>query len=720
MTKDVPQLDPAFELRLAREVMHETTSAVVVIDEQGRIIFFNPAAESVFGYSFEEVVGGPLEQLIPMAHRRAHQGYVDAYRASGDSSRYMASRNEVCGQRRDGEEFPASISIMRLDLFEQTCLAAVVRDLTETHSLELERIALARAVEQSRDMVWITDPDGVVRFVNESFAAHVGYTVEECIGRRTSQIWQSGHHDPAFYRDLWKTIQEGKPYQGIFTNRRRDGELIYIDETISPVFDQQGRIQNYIATGRDITERMEQEQALRAFAYYDELTGLPNRYLFQERVGQAMERARRDRSGMALLFIDLDGFKQVNDQHGHKVGDVLLAAVAANLQQAVRSEDTLARIGGDEFLLLAERVTTRSCPDGVRCIREISERLLEAVAKPIRVEDTTFYLGASVGISFYPDDGEQVEVLIARADEAMYRAKATTGSTYHFYSDADSEQDSEQLNLEEALRCTLNESGEFGSHLEVKYLPAITADGGLPMAVEALARWHVPGFGEVSAERLFTTAFHAGLVEYLTRSLVSRALTDFAEWCRAGLPVAELWLNWNEHQLQRESLDAVLLELVAENGVEPGRIRLELPEACFNDHPREVERLASLGFALAMDDFGTAETPLRDFPQLPVEALKLDRSLVERLESESEARMLVAMALRLGEELGLRVVAEGVEKGDTAIYLRDQGVTTFQGFLFAEPLAERDILLWNDPEHERKIPNNPVSMVTSNIRPFAQ
>ncbi|MFO8155762.1 MAG: diguanylate cyclase [Thiohalospira sp.] len=437
MSQSTAQNDAELERRLALEIVQGTNHALVVIDEQGCITFFNPAAEAVFGYSAETILGESLDRLIPEAHRPAHQGYVDSFLANDQRVRDMAERVEVHGRRRDGEEFPASVTIMRLELPEQTCLAAIVRDMSTLRPLERERYELARAVEQSRDMVWVVEPDGVVHYVNEAFVTHTGYAAEECIGRQTAEVFKSDQHDAAFYRELGETTEQGEHYQGLLTGRRRNGELIYIDETISPVFDGQGQLLSYIATGREITERMEQENQLRSLAYYDGLTQLPNRYLLQERAVSAIGRARREQSSLAVFFIDLDGFKQVNDQYGHKVGDAVLAQVARQLQQAVRDEDTLARIGGDEFLLLAERVTTSVSTDRVNNVKVIGQRLLQVVEEPIRVGEQAFALGASIGVSLYPDDGEQMDILIAQADEAMYCAKLVSGSTFHFYAGTD-------------------------------------------------------------------------------------------------------------------------------------------------------------------------------------------------------------------------------------------------------------------------------------------
>lgn len=426
------RVDPDTRSRLAQRIFETTTDAVVGITEDQRVAVFNPGAERVFGYREEEIVGQPLEVLIDPARATQHRVHIEEFLGSGEKARDMAERSEVRGRRKSGETFPAAATIMRVDLRKGTYLVAVVNDLSNLRQLQEELRSLADAVEHSGDLVVITDVEGTIEYVNPAFEEATGYRSEEAVGKPVSEVLKSGRHGPEFYAELWATLKRGGIYRNVVTDRAKDGRLLHLDQTISPIFDQEGEIRRYVAIGRDFSERLELEERLRGLAYKDPLTGLPNRHLFYDRLTHALRRAHRNGQGLAVVFIDLDGFKPVNDSYGHSVGDAVLEAVGERLSGIVREEDTLARLGGDEFLVMLERLP-RSEDAAAASAEEAAQRVLEGFRQPFEVEGASIGLDASVGVALYPHHGAETEALIHNADLAMYAAKVTGDRRWALY-----------------------------------------------------------------------------------------------------------------------------------------------------------------------------------------------------------------------------------------------------------------------------------------------
>ncbi|QDF96069.1 GGDEF domain-containing protein [Azoarcus sp. DD4] len=463
---------------------------------------------------------------------------------------------------------------------------------------------------------------------------------------------------------------------------RCDGERIWISENAHAVYGADGRFLYYEGSVEDISERRRHRTQLEHQATHDPVTGLPNRYLLQDRLERAMSGARRRGERLMVAFIDLDNFKFVNDSMGHAVGDRLLVEMARRLQACVRETDTLVRYGGDEFVLIVSSAAVQADPV------QVLERVQETVRLPLMLEGRDISIGCSMGVSVYPRDGADLETLLRHADAAMYHAKAAGKGQFRFYEAGLNARAQERLALESALRGTL----EHGcGEIEVVYQPKLDAGGGV-CGCEALARWHSAEFGKVTPDRFIPLAEETGLIMQLTGHVLRTACEEAARWPARELGVPSVAVNISARHFRR---DGQLLTLVSEalrgSGLPPERLQLELTESLFVGDVEETVKILNalkrLGVTLAIDDFGTGYSSLAYLKRFPVDVLKIDRSFVGECEHVGDARAITKAILSLGRSLGLSVVAEGVERPAQAAFLLAHGCDELQGYLYARPLA---------------------------------
>ncbi|MDR5866441.1 EAL domain-containing protein [Halomonas koreensis] len=542
-----------------------------------------------------------------------------------------------------------------------------------------ESLQLAeRVIDASLEGIIITDPRTRIQFVNPAFTQMTGYHLDEVAGR-TPAVLSSGRHDATFYRDMWQTLQEHGFWRGEIWNRRKSGELYLELLTISAIRDEAGEVSHYAALFTDITHIRENEEQVRHLAYYDPLTRLPNRRLLDDRLALAVRHAHRQARRLAVLFLDLDHFKQVNDSLGHALGDELLVKLTERLQQHLREDDTLARLGGDEFIALLPDVQE------VDEVTRVARRLIEAASAPFELGRHRYRVGCSVGISVYPDDGEAPETLVQRADAAMYRAKQEGRNTYRLYRAEMHVRDHHHLALETALRNT----AETGEGLDVHYQPLIDRDTGEVRGAEALLRWHSAEFGVVSPGDFIPLAERSGLILPIGRRLMHLVAGQLRAWRLAGLTPPRVAINLSARQFWQGDLIAEVCQLYADYDLPPGQLGFELTESTLLDQHQQaaatLKALRELGCDIAIDDFGTGYSSLSYLQELPVTTLKIDRSFVRGLGQSRGSGAILAAVTGLARELGLRVVAEGVETPEQLEALRAYHVTLIQGFLTGRP-----------------------------------
>ncbi len=669
----------------ARAVMESVGEGIVIIDERGTIEEFNPAAEALFGYDAAELLGRNVKVLMPEPWRGEHDRYIAEYLRTGRRRCLGVGFREVEGLRKGGERFPMELSISEMRIGGRRHFIGVVRDLTARKAAEAERERLAQALEQAADSIFITDADGVIEYANPAFEAVTGYGRHEVVGAKPSML-KSGMHGREFYERLWRTLLAGEPFREVFINRRRDGSLFYEEKTITPIKDAAGRITHFVSTGRDITERIRAEERLRYLAHHDVLTGLPNRALFLDRLEQAMARARRHDRTVAVMFMDLDRFKVINDSLGHAVGDALLRELAGRLRAAVRDGDTVARLGGDEFAVLLEDMARPE--DASR----VARKLLEALGEPFTAEGREFYLTASIGVSLFPADGDDAHALLKNADAAMYRAKERGRNSYGFYSAELGRRSARRLELETHLRRAL-ERGE----LELHYQPQLCLRSGGVTGVEALLRWRHPQLGQVSPAEFVPVLEDTGLIVPVGHWVLERACAQLRAWREQGVDGFAVSVNLSAHQLHRPRIAEEILGVLDRTGIDTcsGCLELELTESLLMHEVEEtiakLERLREAGVRIAVDDFGTGYSSLAYLKRFPIHVLKIDRSFVRDLPDDPDDRVIARSILSLGHNLGLDVVAEGVETRAQLEFLRAEGCGAAQGYLFSPPVPAAEL-----------------------------
>jgi diguanylate cyclase (GGDEF)-like protein/PAS domain S-box-containing protein len=536
----------------------------------------------------------------------------------------------------------------------------------------------AAVFESSGEGVIITDPEERIVAVNRAFTAITGYSEDDVLGE-TPRLLSSGLQDEAFYRTLWESLREADFWQGEMWNRRKDGEVYPELLSISAVRDGEGTLTNYVAVFADITEVKRSQAELDFLANHDPLTELPNRRLFNERLLHALDQRQREGGSLAVLFLDLDDFKNVNDSLGHPTGDQLLKAVADRLSGRMRSGDTLARIGGDEFLVLLEGV------DGAEGAAVAAQKLLDAFREAFPVDGRELSLAASLGISLFPGDGEDAETLIKNADAAVFRAKEAGRNQYQFYTAELTATASERLDLERGLRWALEHD-----QLEVHFQPQVELASGRIVGAEALLRWPHPEKGLISPARFIPVAEDTGMILPIGERVLAAACRRGREWREAGHALQRMAVNVSAVQVQRQDLPGLLRRIVGETGFDPVCLEVEVTEAIFlRETERAIEVLGELrdmGVETAIDDFGTGFSSLGYLKQLPVDTLKIDKSFVGDIPADANDAAIVRTIIAMGRSLGLQVVAEGVETEAQAAFLRAEGCALGQGYLYSAPV----------------------------------
>ena len=556
-----------------------------------------------------------------------------------------------------------------------TSLSAVIERKASLESLRRS----AAAFESTRDGVIITDLEPRIVAVNRAYTEITGYSEVESLGRNPNLI-RSGHQDASFYSEMWQSLTDKGHWQGEIWNRRKSGEVYPQWLTISTVRDDHGEPRNYVGVMTDISQLKRSEAELERLAHYDPLTQLPNRALVRLRLEHAIDQAGRNDHSIAVLFVDLDRFKNVNDSFGHPVGDELLVAIAQRLKSRLRSEDTLARLGGDEFLLVLEHVHEPSEAG------QVAQTLINLLDDPFVLSGgQEVYIGSSVGISLYPQDSRSTTELIQHADAAMYQAKAHGRNTYRFFTAELSIAAHRRVQLETRLRRAL-ERDEF----RLYYQPKVDVETGRIVGCEALLRWQDPEHGLVPPADFIPVAEETGLIVGLGEWALRTACEQAQAWRRAGLPPLTMAVNLSARQLWQPELPHRIGEIIAQTGFPPEWLELELTESMImGQEALAAERLASLkalGLRLAIDDFGTGYSSLAYLKRFPIDVLKIDRSFVDDIPQDVNDMEIASAIVAMARALRIEVVAEGVETAAQLAFLREQRCAMYQGFLFSEPV----------------------------------
>jgi diguanylate cyclase (GGDEF)-like protein/PAS domain S-box-containing protein len=563
-------------------------------------------------------------------------------------------------------------------------MLGVVQDVTLRKTAELRLQLVAKVIENTPEAVVITDADQRIISTNPAFTGTTGYSAAEAVGQRPSML-SSGRHDAAFYREMWERLRRDGQWQGEIWNRRKNGDIYPEWLNINAIRDDDGTVTNYAAIFSDLSTQEHVRKRLHHLAYYDVLTDLANRELFLDRLHSALALARRDCTGVGLMFLDLDRFKTINDSLGHPVGDGLLQAVAARLTAAVRETDTVARLGGDEFTVIVDDV---SSPEA---LAHVAEAVLTRLREPIVVAGHDLFITSSIGLAVYPGDGETPDLLVKHADVAMYRAKELGRNNYQFYTREMSERSGQRLLLENELRKAVD-AGYAEFHL--LYQPQVAVGSGSVVGVEALLRWENGRLGRVPPDRFIGVAEDTGLIGALGGWVLRTALAQLRRWLDSGLEL-RMAINVSGRQLNDPGFVDSVAAGLAELGLPPGRVELELTESVLMGNAAAtiatIAALHRLGVRFAVDDFGTGYSSLAYLKRFQIDQLKIDKSFVDDITVDENDATIAATIVAMGHRLGLEVVAEGVETAAQYQFLAGQGCDCVQGYLFSRPLSPADL-----------------------------
>ncbi len=563
-------------------------------------------------------------------------------------------------------------------------MLGVAGEITARKEREAALELAAQVLEYTPEGVLVTDTELRILTVNPAFTRTTGYSAEEALGNPPSML-SSGRHGRDFYQNMWHALRDRGEWQGEIWNRRKNGDIYPEWLNIAAIRNRAGEVTHYAAVFSDLSSQEQVREQLHRLAYYDVLTGLPNRDLFRDRLTNAAARARRNGSTVGLVFLDLDRFKNVNDSLGHSAGDALLKAVAERLTGRFRESDTIARIGGDEFAIVLADI--RDADDAANAAASV----LNVLHAPIIVEGHELFASASIGISLCPDDGEDPELLIRNADAAMYRAKSLGRNGYQFYTEEMGVHSAERLVMEGELRRAI-ERGELSLALQ----PQIDLATGTICGAEALARWHNERLGSVRPDIFIALAEETGLIGDLGRWVLDASLAEASRWQRAGFTGLSIAVNVSGHQLAGGTLVAELKGALEQHAVPPECVELELTESVLMENAeRTVALLGELhaqGVSLAVDDFGTGYSSLAYLKRFDIDKLKIDKSFVNDITLNRSDAEIAATVIAMGHKLGLRVVAEGVETREQLQFLAEQGCDQIQGYLFSRPVTPDELL----------------------------
>jgi len=662
-----------------RTIFHNMQDTFYRTDNKGTIIRVSESIEQLLGYKMDELMGVKISDL-----------YIDPDRQQELIEELNRGNGSVQGfdtglKRKDGSVAWVSTNAQyyRDASGNIQGIEGITRDMSLHHESELQMKKMSSALEQSADMVMVTDNKGVVEYVNPAFEKTTGYSREDIIGQ-TSTFLKSEKQGTDFYRNLWQTILSDKVFRDVLVNRKKNGDLYYEEKTITPIKNAQGQVTNFVATGRDITQRMENEERLSFMAHHDALTQLPNRTLFMDRLRKSLAHARRYSKRVAILFIDLDRFKTINDTLGHDTGDQMLTQVASCLGKNIRQEDTIARLGGDEFAVLLNDI------EAEQDASQLAKKILLGLERPLKLDQQELYITASIGISMFPNDGADAGTLLKNADIAMYKAKDMGKNNYQFYSVDMSARAFQHLAMENSLRRAL-ERDEFILH----YQPQFDIKTNKIAGVEALIRWQHPELGLVSPGDFIPLLEETGLISQVGYWVISTACKQIKSWHKAGFPELVISVNISARQFHATDFVNNIETIVCENACSPEMIEMEITESVLMKNQlstiTSLEALGKIGFKIAIDDFGTGYSSLSYLRRFRIDTLKVDKSFVYDVVNDADAAAITSAIIAMAQSLNLKVVAEGVETQQQLKFLKQHKCRYVQGYFFSRPLPADEL-----------------------------
>jgi len=662
------------ENREKYRALSEAAFESIFISEKGKCLEQNARAEEMFGYSMAEAVGRMGTEWIAVDDRaRVMQNMISGYELP----------YEVTALRKDGSTFPAIIRGKMMHYKGRLVRVTAMGDITDRKQAEEAQRIAATAFESQQGMA-ITNAQRVILRINKAFTDITGYSADEAVGQNP-RLLSSGRHDAAFYAAMTDSLVRNGTWEGEIWNRRKDGEVYPEWLNISAVKDEAGRVTHYVAIFTDISERKSAANQIQHLAFYDSLTGLPNRRLLMDRLEQALTASARHHRRSALLFVDLDNFKTINDTLGHQQGDLLLEQAAKRLNSCSREGDTVARLGGDEFVVMLEDLAETDLEAATQA-ETVGEKILASLNQTYHLGGNSYHVTPSIGITLF--DGHKQEAAVEplkRSELAMYRVKSAGRNGVCFFEPQMQDQVTARATLEADLREAVGR-GELVLH----YQAQVVGQGRLTGA-EALVRWQHPRRGLVSPLEFIPLAEETGLILQVGQWVMETACAQLARWATlpamAHLSVA---VNVSARQLHHKDFVGTVLAVLDRTGANPKNLKLELTESLLvadvEDTISKMATLKSSGVGFSLDDFGTGYSSLSYLKRLPLDQLKIDQSFVRNILSDPNDAAIAKMVIVLAGSLGLAVIAEGVEMEAQRDFLARQGCHAYQGYFFSRPL----------------------------------
>jgi diguanylate cyclase (GGDEF)-like protein/PAS domain S-box-containing protein len=676
------------ELRRAQLALEESRDRYVELYEFAPVGYLTLSGEALIS---EVNLAGAL--LLGEERKKMLQRRFARFVAPEDRDRYhrlfvslmQHDERQACElalQRRDGSVFHARLDCLRVGAGKNPPMVRItLTDITERKRAEAELRVAATAFETQEGML-VTDAGSVILRINRAFTDITGFTAAEAVGQ-TPRILKSNHHDAAFFAAMWENINRTGTWRGEIWNRQKSGAASPEWLTITAVKGSDGEVTHYVGTLIDITQRKAAEAKIEHLAFYDPLTQLPNRRLLLDRLQQALAACARSRRRGAILFIDLDDFKTVNDTQGHDVGDLLLQHVARRLLTCVRAHDTVARLGGDEFVVMLEDLSKNS-QEAATQAEIVGEKILVGLAAPCLLAGHEHHGTGNIGVTLFSDQRDTADDLLKRADLALYQAKAAGSSTLRFFDPQMQAAVTARTALEADLRRGVRE-GQFVLH----YQPQVDGEARMTGA-EALLRWQHPRRGLVSPAEFISLAEETGLIQPLGQWVLETACTQLVAWsARPDTARLTLSMNVSAREFRHPEFVPRVLEVIDRSGADPQKLMLEFTENPLLDDMEEtiakITALKAHGTAFSLDDFGTGYSSLSYLKHLPLDQVKIDQSFVRDVLTDPSDAAIVRTIMALVQSLGLAVIAEGVETEEQRDFLARQGCHAFQGYLFGRP-----------------------------------
>ena len=680
VTEQVKQLQ---ELKRFEQIISTSKDMVAFYDCNHILLAANAVYADYFAVDYGTIVGKHAAEILGTERYEFYLNLQDRIFKNKESITF----NRWSNYPEMGKRYVESSLVPYIE--KDGTVSGVVsrtKDITEKIEQEAKLRLSAEVFDSTIEGITITDKDGTILAVNKAFCTITGYSEAEILGENP-RLLKSGRHDKIFYAEMWKSLAEKGTWRGEIWNKNKAGRVYPELLTISSILDDDGETINYVAVFSDITSIKQATEQLEYQAHHHPLTGLPNRLMLHIRLEHSIQHAKREGEKGAILFLDLDNFKKINDSLGHNAGDEVLKEVALRLSEHSREVDTVSHLSGDEFVVILQKINS------IHDATTRAQQILDSLQKPFQIDGYELYISASIGITEFSGESSDIEELLKNADAAMYKAKNGGKNCYQLYSPDITEAAIEKVVLETQLRRALERN-----ELVLHYQPQVTLPEGEVVAVEALVRWQHADLGLVPPDEFIPLSEETGLIVPLGEWILKTACEQVVTWQNMGYGLRRIAVNLSGKQIQQNNLVEVVERILLETGCPPSLLELEITEGFVMKHPEQaisvLQQIRSLGVEFSIDDFGTGHSSLNYLKRLPINRLKIDRSFVWDVNVDPDGEVIIKAVIAMGHSLNLQITAEGIETREQQKFLEDHGCDEGQGYLFSKPLSAAELEVW--------------------------